>query len=180
VVAVVGAAHVPGLVAALAAPLSPAVRAATLDVVPPPSRVRAALRWLLPVLVGAAFVLGWRRGGLDGLAAMARAWILPTAVGGAAATLLAGGSIPSVLTALIGAPLMALHPRRHTGRLVGVVEAWRRRPRQGDLNRAPDELTSLRGFRRNPVTRTLLVAAIAGIGTTLGTVVALGWLALRL
>ncbi|HEX8106529.1 MAG TPA: hypothetical protein VF516_02325, partial [Kofleriaceae bacterium] len=101
---------------------------------------------------------------------------LPTAIGAAAGTLLAGGSLWSVVAALVAAPLAALHPSLTTGMVVGRVEAAWRRPTLTDRERLGDDLQSLAGFRRNPVTRILLVAIASSLGTALGFWFAVGWL----
>jgi pheromone shutdown-related protein TraB len=171
VVAVVGAAHVPGISAQLGTPID----RAALEQIPPPSRLWRALLWLVPIAFAAALMI---HGGRDPaqLAAMLRAWILPTAIGAAGGTLIAGGSPWSVAAALVSAPLAALHPSLSTGMLVGQVEAWWRRPTLTDRERLGDDLQTPAGFRRNPVTRILLVAIASSFGTALGFWVAVGWL----
>jgi pheromone shutdown-related protein TraB len=171
VVAVVGAAHVPGICAQLGTPID----RAALEQVPPPSRLWRALQWLVPIAFAAALVHGWRSDPAR-LAAMLRAWILPTAIGAAGGTLIAGGSPWSVAAALGSAPLAALHPSLSTGMVVGRVEAWWRRPTLTDRERLGDDLQSPAGFRRNPVTRILLVAIASSLGTALGFWFAVGWL----
>jgi len=170
VVAVVGAAHVPGISAQLGTPID----RAALEQIPPPSRLWRALLWLVPIAFAAALVDGGRDPAQ--LAAMLRAWILPTAIGAAGGTLIAGGSPWSVVAALVSAPLAALHPSLSTGMVVGQVEAWRRRPTVTDRERLGDDLQTPAGFRRNPVTRILLVAIASSLGTALGFWVAVGWL----
>ena len=171
VVAVVGAAHVPGICAQLGTPID----RAALEQVPPPSRLWRAVLWLVPIAFAAALVHGWRSDPAR-LAAMLRAWILPTAIGAAGGTLIAGGSPWSVAAALMSAPLAALHPSFTTGMVVGRVEAWWRRPTLTDRERLGDDLQSPAGFRRNPVTRILLVAIASSLGTALGFWFAVGWL----
>lgn len=170
VVAVVGAAHVPGI----SAQLGTSIDRAALERIPPPSRLWRALLWLVPIAFAAALIHGGRDPGQ--LAAMLRAWILPTAIGAAGGTLIAGGSPWSVATALVSAPLAALHPSLGTGMVVGQVEAWWRRPTVTDRERLGDDLQTPAGFRRNPVTRILLVAIGSSLGTALGFWVAVGWL----
>lgn len=170
VVAVVGAAHVPGIEVYLGTPID----RAALEQIPPPSRLWRAIRWLVPLAFLAALVHGWRSDP-PVMAQMLRAWILPTALGGAAGTLLGGGSLASVLAALAVAPFAALHPRIGTGMVVGVIEARQRRPGAADRARLLDDLQTPKGFRRNPVTRTLIVAIASGIGTTIGFWIAAGW-----
>jgi pheromone shutdown-related protein TraB len=173
VVAVVGAAHVPGMKASFGAP----VDRAELERIPPPSLFWTALKWLIPILFVVALIWGWQRSDTTTFAEMMLAWILPTSIGAGALTLLAGGSILSVLSALVVAPIAAIHPLLGTGMVVGVVEAWRRKPSVADCERLPDDIQTLRGFWRNPVTRILLIAVASGLGTAGGFWVGVGWVA---
>jgi len=173
VVAVVGAAHVPGMTQHIGQP----VDRAELDKLPPPSLLWQIVKWGIPLLFIVALVWGWQRSDTTSFTEMMLAWILPTSIAAGAMTLLAGASILSVLSALIVAPVAAIHPLLGTGMVVGVVEAWRRRPSVADCERLPDDVQSLRGFWRNPVTRILLIAVASGIGTAVGFWVGVGWVA---
>jgi len=173
VVAVVGAAHVPGMMASFGQP----VDRAELERIPPPSLFWRALKWMVPILFLVALVWGWQSSDTTTFAEMMLAWILPTSIGAASLTLLAGGSVLSVLSALVVAPIAAIHPLLGTGMVVGVVEAWRRRPNVADCERLPEDIQSMRGFWRNPVTRILLIAVASGIGTAVGFWIGVGWVA---
>jgi pheromone shutdown-related protein TraB len=173
VVAVVGAAHVPGMTQNLGAPID----RAALDRMPPPSLVWQLLKWGIPALFLIALIWGWQRSETTSLTEMMLAWVLPTSIGAGVMTLLAGGSIFSIVSALVVAPIAAIHPLLGTGMVVGVVEAWRRKPSVADCERLPDDVQSLSGFWRNPVTRILLIAVASGIGTAVGFWVGVGWVA---
>lgn len=173
VVAVVGAAHVPGMTQQIGKP----VDRAKLEQLPPPSLLWQIIKWGVPLLFVVALIWGWQRSDTTSFAEMMLAWILPTSIGAGALTLLAGGSILTVLSALVVAPIAAIHPLLGTGMVVGIVEAWRRRPSVADCERLPDDVQSLRGFWRNPVTRILLIAVASGIGTAVGFWVGVGWVA---
>jgi len=173
VVCVVGAAHVPGMREVFGKP----VDRAALDTVPPPSLIWQAIKWAVPILFLIALVWGWRRSDTTSFAEMMLAWILPTSICAAGMTLIAGGSVLSVGSALVVAPVAAIHPLLGTGMVVGVVEAWRRRPSVADCERLPEDIQSMRGFWRNPVTRILLIAVASGIGTAVGFWIGVGWVA---
>ena len=173
VVAVVGAAHVPGMMQNLGKPID----RAALDRPPPPSLIWQLIKWGIPALFIVALIWGWQKSDTTSLGEMMLAWVLPTSIGAGALTLLAGGSLLSVLSALVVAPIAAIHPLLGTGMVVGVVEAWRRKPSVADCERLPEDVQSLRGFWRNPVTRILLIAVASGIGTAVGFWVGVGWVA---
>jgi pheromone shutdown protein TraB len=173
VVAVVGAAHVPGIQANLGTPID----RARLERVPPPSLVWRIIKWLVPALFIVALIWGWQRSDTTSLLEMMLAWILPTSIAAGGLTLLARGSLLSVLSAIVVSPIAAIHPLLGTGMVVGVVEAWRRRPSVADCERLPEDVQSFRGFWRNPVTRIFVVAIASGIGTAVGFWVGVGWVA---
>jgi pheromone shutdown-related protein TraB len=169
VVAVVGAAHVQGMVANA----DVAVDLDALEQLPPPSRVSRVARWILPIMLATLLAWGLRSG--HALGALMTAWIAPTAIGAGGLTVLSGGSLLAV-----AAPLASLYPPLAISTVVGMVEAWRRRPSLIDRERLADDIRSFQGFRRNLVTRTLIVAVAAGIGRAVGFWVGVGWLATRL
>jgi pheromone shutdown protein TraB len=127
-----------------------------------------AIKWLVPILFLVGLVYFWRQSDEQSLVDMMLRWILPTSIGAGALTLLAGGSIFSVLTAIVVSPIAAIHPLLGTGMVVGVVEAWRRKPGVVDCERLPDDIQTWRGFWKNQVTRILLIAVASGIGTAVG------------
>ncbi len=173
VVAVVGAAHVPGM----KQQVHEIIDRDALDKLPPPSLLWQIVKWGVPALFLFALIYGWQASEQRSLTEMMLAWILPTSIGAGALTLLAGGSILSVITALVVSPVAAIHPLLGTGMVVGIVEAWRRKPNVADCERLPDDVQTLRGFWRNPVTRILLIAVASGIGTAAGFWVGVGWVA---
>jgi pheromone shutdown-related protein TraB len=173
VVAVVGAAHVPGI----QAHLGQVIDRTPLERVPPGSLIWRIIKWLVPALFIVALIWGWQRSETTTFLQMMLAWIVPTSAAAGACTLLARGSLLSVLTAIVVSPIAAIHPLLGTGMVVGVVEAWRRRPSVADCERLPDDIQGFRGFWRNPVTRILLVAIASGIGTAIGFWVGVAWVA---
>ena len=176
VVAVVGAAHVPGM----RATFGKAVDTKALEQLPPPSLLWTAVKWLVPVLLLAGLLWGWQassnriddvtRAGREAhtLFELMMAWIAPTSIGAGGLTLLAGGSLATVLSAVLVAPIAAVHPLLGTAMITGLVEAWRRKPSVGDCEALADDIQTARGFWRNPVTRTLLIAVASGLGTAAG------------
>ncbi len=173
VVAVVGAAHVPGMLPQI----GKTIDRAKLDAIPPPSLVWTIIKWLIPALFIGALIYGWKWSESSSISELMLAWILPTSIGAGTLTLLAGGSLFSVVSALVVAPIAAIHPLLGTGMVVGVVEAWRRKPSVADCERLPEDIQSFKGFWRNPVTRILLIAVASGIGTAVGFWVGVGWVA---
>ncbi|MCE9573751.1 MAG: TraB/GumN family protein [Deltaproteobacteria bacterium] len=173
VVAVVGAAHVPGMQTWFGKP----VDRKALDLPPNPGLGWTLLKWLVPALIIGLFVWGSFRFDTAKLGHMALAWIAPTSGLAALLTLLAGGRLLTVGTALIMAPICALHPLLGTAMFTGVVEAWLRKPTVRDCERLATDVESIKGFWRNPVTRILIVATASGLGTALGMWIGVAWVA---
>ena len=175
VVAVVGAAHVPGMQRHFGQPVDRDLLAR----LPPPSKFWTAIKWLVPILLVAGLV--WGAFHSEKVSAEDVIWglVLPTSIGAGALTLLGGGKLLSVLAAIVVAPIAAIHPLLGTGMVVGVVEAWLRKPTVVDCERLPDDIASWRGFFRNPVLRILAVAVLSGLGTMIGMWVGAGWLVSR-
>ena len=172
VVAVVGAGHVEGMRANFHTP----VDRAPLEQLPPPSRVGAVLKWLVPLLVLGAFTYGYFNNEGQSLRQMLYAWVLPNSIAPALLTALAGGKLLSILSAFVGSPITSLNPLLGAGMVVGLVEAWLRKPTVEDAERINDDVRSLRGVYRNPFTRVLLVAVAATLGSALGAWIGISWL----
>jgi pheromone shutdown-related protein TraB len=164
VVAVVGAAHVPGMKEHWGKP----VDRAALELIPPAGLLWRVIKWAIPVLFLVGLIYFWQQSEERSLVDMMARWILPTSIGAGLLTALAGGSIFSIATAIVVSPVAAIHPLLGTGMVVGVVEAWRRRPNVVDCEQLPEDIQTWRGFWRNRVTRILLIAVASGIGTAVG------------
>ena len=159
VIAVVGAAHVPGMTEQLGREID----RAALEQLPP---VRRRLRWLGPVVLTALMIAGWRAGAP--LPAVLLAWLVPTTIGAALATLVAGGSLGGIAMAALVAPLGTLVPSIGTAKHVGVAEARWRRPTTADRDRLGEDTTTVRGFLTNRITRILVISVASAVGMRLG------------
>jgi pheromone shutdown-related protein TraB len=174
VLAVVGAAHVAGMREHLEAGRSDERTA--LDRLPPPGRLFHVLKWAVPVIVLAAFSVGYYRHQGEGLENMVLAWVLPNAILAAVLSLVAGSRLLSALTAFVASPITSLNPTIVAGIPVGLVEAWLRKPTVEDCERVREDAKTLRGLYRNRFTRVLLVFLGATFGSALGGYVGLTWL----
>jgi len=172
VVAVVGAAHVPGIAQRLGEP----VDFSALSTIPPPSRLLTAVKWAIPALIFGAFAFGYREHSSQGLAELMLAWGLPVAIGTALFALLGGSRLLTALSGLVAGPAAALNPTIASGMLVGLVEAWLRRPTVADAESVREDFKSIRGVYRNRFLRVLLVSVTATIGTAIGQWIGITWL----
>ncbi|NYT05952.1 MAG: TraB/GumN family protein [Methanomicrobiales archaeon] len=95
-------------------------------------------------------------------------WVLVNGVLSAAFTLAAGGHPLSALTAFAVSWLTSLNPLIAAGWFAAITEAKIRKPSTADF-RAIMEADSLGALRAIPLFRVVLVAALANIGSTIGT-----------
>ena len=175
VVAVVGAGHVEGMVQHFHAN-TPVDREA-LSVIPKAALWVRALKWVIPALVMLLFYVGYQKNADRSLEEMLWAWVIPNAGLAALFSLIALPKPLSVLTAALAAPITSLNPALGAGMVVGLVEAWLRKPTVEDSEHVIQDAATLKGFYRNPFTRVLLVAMMSTIGSALGTYIGLGWVA---
>jgi pheromone shutdown protein TraB len=126
-------------------------------------------------VVLAAFVIGYFRKRGQTLQQMLFAWVLPNSIAASLLTAIAGAKLISIFVALVGSPLTSLNPLLGAGMVVGLVEAWLRKPSVEDAERINDDVRSLRGIYRNPFTRVLLVAVMSTIGSAVGAWIGLSW-----
>lgn len=171
VVSVVGAAHVPGMVKRFG---ESADRAA-LSIIPPTPMWVRSLKWIIPSLILLAFYFGYQKHQGEGLEQMLYAWVLPNSIVCAVLTAIAGGKLLSILTAFVASPITSLNPTLGAGMVVGLLEAWLRKPTVADCEEVPNDVTSVKGFYRNPFLRVLLVAAAATLGSALGAWIGAFW-----
>ena len=173
VVVVVGAAHVPGM----APKLGTKIDRAPLEVVPPPALWWRLAKWIVPVAILGLLIFFALRSDPETFARAMIAWMVPTMIGAGAFTLIAGGTLLSVIAATFVSPIARVYPLVRTGIVVGIVEAWRRKPSVADCERLADDADSFRGMRRNPVTRILIVAVASSLGALIGFWIGVGWVA---
>jgi pheromone shutdown protein TraB len=175
IVAVVGAAHLPGILRRLNEDISPET-ILEISSIPPKSSFSKVIPWLLPALVVVLFVIGLFIGDWNRLADAAVGWVLATGLLCALGTLLALGHPLTVLTAFLAAPITTLHPTIGAGMVTGLVQAFIAAPTVRDIERIGDDLGNWRGWWRNRMTRVLLVFFFSNLGASAGMLLAFRWL----
>ena len=172
VVAVVGAGHVAGMERWKDEPID----RERLNQLPKKKRWLGLLKWIVPALLLAAFYFGiTNQDSPSSFAELALAWVLPNSVVAAVLTAVVGGTLVSIVTAFFASPITSLNPLLGAGMVVGLVEAWQRKPTVEDCENINRDVQSFKGFFRNPFTRVLIVAVAATIGSAVGAWIGLGW-----
>ncbi len=175
VVAVVGAAHLPGLLRCLQQELPPE-RLAEISSIPPKSLTSRAVPWVIPGVVLLLFVGGFFFGDRERIAGAAVAWILANGLLSALGALIALGHPLTVATAFVAAPITSLNPTIGAGFFTGTVQALVAAPTVRDMERVGEDLATLKGWWSNRLARVLLVFLLSSLGSVAGTLVAFGWL----
>lgn len=168
VVAVLGAAHIPGITRELDNDQECNLK--LLTEIPPSSKIGKVLGWSIPVLIlvliASTFSVD-RTAGMDQIIS----WVLWNGSLSALGTLLALGHPLSILVAFIASPISSLNPLIAAGWFAGLMEAYIRKPNVQDFENISDDIHSLRGFWRNKVTHILLVVVLANLGSSMGALV---------
>ncbi len=178
VVAVVGAGHVPGIRAHIEA-LSrqeESTDISALDELPRKSVASKLIPWIIPIVLVGIFALGFLKSGWQMSLELALKWLLANGGLAALGSLAALAHPLTILVAFVGAPIATLNPFIGIGMFTGVAEAFLRKPRVQDFENLQDDVTSLKGFYKNRVTRILLVFFLSSIGGMIGNFVAIPWI----
>lgn len=166
VVAVLGAAHVPGITKQIDQEHS----LKKLRAKPPKAKWPKVVGWAIPIAIISLILFtfmsnpaaGWQQ---------TLSWILWNGTFSALGTLIALGHPLAILTAFVAAPITSLNPLLAAGWFAGFVQAYFKRPNVGDFERLSEDVFSIKGFWKNKVTRVLLIVVFANLGSTIGTLV---------
>jgi pheromone shutdown-related protein TraB len=173
IVSVVGAGHIPGMKTYFGKKID----RENISKIPEASKWLGLLKWIIPSLVLLAFYIGIQKNSWDSFDNMLYAWVLPNSILAALLTAIAGGKIISIVVAFIASPITSLNPLLPAGIVVGLTEAYFRKPTVEDCENIPKDVQDIKGIYKNKFTRVLLVAFLASIGSALGAYVGISWLA---
>lgn len=164
VVAVLGAAHVPGITEEI----NHDHDLKKLKERPPKSKAPKVIGWAIPAIILGVIAYtffanpsaGWHQ---------TLSWILWNGSLSAIGAAIAFAHPLAILTAFIVAPITSLNPLLAAGWFAGFVQAYFRRPQVSDFERLSQDVFQVKGFWNNKVTRVLLVIVLANVGSSLGT-----------
>lgn len=169
IVAVVGAGHVPGIIRHI----EEKIDRSELETIPPRSKVGRIIKWGIPLVIMAIIGYGFFQIDADVSLEMIKRWVLVNGILAALGALIAGGHILTVISAFLAAPFTSLNPTIAAGWVSGLTEAWVRKPKVEDFENLAKDITSIRGFRKNEITRILLVVVLSNLGSSIGTFIGL-------
>ncbi len=166
IVAVVGAAHVPGITKHIQTITS----VDHLLEVPQKSKTSVVISWLFPIVLVLLLLLSMMK--VPSLAMnTVYKFILINGSFAALGTAIALGHPLSIITAFVMAPVGALSPVLATGWFAGLMEAYIHKPKVEDFMALQADAGTLKGFWRNRVIRILLVVVLANLFSTIGTLI---------
>jgi pheromone shutdown-related protein TraB len=175
VVAVVGAAHKPGIMKHLRdGIIKDDVEKTTY--VPEKSMVSKALPWIIPAIVVALFVLGGIYGDHDKLKDAALAWLVVNGALAGLGALVALAHPLTIIAAVLSAPFTSLNPAVGVGMVAGLVQTIMAAPTMRDMEHVAEDIVDWKGYWKNRLTRVLMVFVFTNLGSTLGTFIAFKWL----
>ena len=172
VLVVIGAGHMEGLARHLeGSEADPVEERTQLEKMPKSARWPKVIPWAILALILTGFAIGFSRSPELGWQ-LVFIWVVINGGLAALGALLARGHPLTVLSALVAAPLTSLNPTIAAGMVTGLVESWLRKPRVSDLENLRFDITTVKGWFRNPATRILLVFFLSNLGSAIGTWVA--------
>ena len=179
IVAVVGAGHLDGIEAWLRRLDAGEASADTSDIAvsPPPSKTGKIVGWAIPVIIVGFIALGFFKSGADASLSMLLRWILLNGSLAALGSALCFAHPLTILVSFVAAPIATLNPFVGVGLFAGLAEAFLRKPRVSDLENLATDVSSLKGFYTNRVTKILLIFFLSSIGGMIGNFIALPFLA---
>ncbi|UOQ49287.1 TraB/GumN family protein [Gracilibacillus caseinilyticus] len=167
IVAVLGAAHVPGITNEIQKDHD----LKKLTQLPPKSKVPKIIGWSIPLLIVAIIAFTFITNPMAGWQQVI-SWLVWNGGFSALGVLLALGHPLTILTALIAAPITSLNPLIAAGWFAGIMQAVVKKPHVSDFEALADDVHTVKGFWQNKVTRILLIVVFANVGSSLGTIIA--------
>ncbi|MCL6572593.1 MAG: TraB/GumN family protein [Bacillus sp. (in: Bacteria)] len=164
VVAVLGAAHVPGIKEEIKKDQD-LVR---LTQLPAKSKAPKIIAWSIPFLFLAIIAYTFYTNPAAGVQ-QTISWVLWHGTFSALGVAIALGHPLTIITAFVAAPITALDPITAAGWFAGIVQAYIRRPSVRDFENLTEDVFTVKGFWRNKVTRILLIVVLANLGSSIGT-----------
>lgn len=164
IVAVLGAAHVPGIKEEIK-------KEQDMDKLterPPKSRIPKIIGWSIPFMIIAIIAFTFISNPSAGFS-QTLSWILWHGSLSALGAAVALGHPLAILTAFVAAPITSLNPLLASGWFAGLAQAYVRRPSVRDFETLTEDVFTVKGFWRNKVTRILLIVVLSNIGSSIGT-----------
>ncbi|MFC4024221.1 TraB/GumN family protein [Oceanobacillus longus] len=166
VVAILGAAHVPGITKEIHKEHD----LKRLSERPVKSKAPKIIGWTIPIAILAIIAYTFYMNPSAGLQ-QTISWALWNGSLSAIGAIIALAHPLAILTAFVVAPITSLNPLLAAGWFAGFVQAYVKKPNVGDFESLSDDVHTVKGFWSNKVTQILLVVVFANLGSSLGTLI---------
>ncbi len=182
IAAVVGAGHAKGIIQWIEGLYSREQQADLKDIseVPPPGAFSKIFPWLIPVVILAVVAAGFATSGIDLGLRMLLIWVLANGTLAALGAMIALARPLTIICSFLAAPITSMNPAIGVGMVSGILEYFFRKPRVSDMENLQEDVTSLKGWYRNRISRILLVFFFSSLGSSIGTFYALPRISLLL
>ena len=168
VIAVVGAGHVPGIKAGWES----SINIDELEKKPPKGHLGSILKWVIPslaiVLIATGFIIGPEAG-----KEMVGFWFIANVIPAGVGAALAFAHPITIIVAAAVSPITSLNPMLPAGLVAGIVQMNFSKPKVRDFESLPEDITSIKGFWRNKITKILLVFMLTNLGSSSGAIYSL-------
>jgi pheromone shutdown-related protein TraB len=169
IVAVVGAGHIPGIIEKIGKEID----IDEINTIPPRSFWARFFGWGFSAAILSLFVAGFFYSGGRTSIHMMLSWSVITAICATIGAMMLLAHPFTILASALSAPIATLHPLIATGWVAGLTEATFRKPQVRDFLDLKDDITTVKGFFRNRITRILILVVVVNLTTSIGTFVAI-------
>ncbi|WP_067727815.1 TraB/GumN family protein [Oceanobacillus damuensis] len=166
VVAVLGAAHVPGITKEIHKEHD----LKRLSKRPAKSKKPKIIGWAIPLVIVAIIAYTFYMNPSAGLQ-QTISWVIWNGSLAAIGAIIALAHPLAILTAFVVAPITSLNPLLAAGWFAGFVQAYVKKPNVGDFESLSGDVHTVKGFWKNKVTQILLVVVFANLGSSAGTLI---------
>lgn len=165
IVAVLGAAHVPGV----KKEIYKEQNLKKITKLPPKPKWGKIFSWGIPAVILVIIISSFIKNIGTGIE-VTKAWFIWNGSLSALGVLLGRGHILTILTAFFVAPLSSLNPALAAGWFAGLTEAYLKKPQVKDFQKLSEGI-SIKEIYTNKVTHILLIVILANLGSVIGTAV---------
>jgi len=170
IVAVIGKGHMNGIIEQLENGVH---YDEEINTVPQKKAISKLFPYFITLIILGIFGWGFTRG--NGLQ-MAKAWVIANGIFTSLGALLVLANPITIVLSWIVSPITSLNPTIGAGIVLGLIEAWIRKPKVKDFENLGDDILTLKGLYKNRITKVLLVFVATSIGSTIGTFVGIPWI----
>ncbi len=167
IVAVVGAGHVNGIIAAINEKRN--IDLSKIEIIPPASPWIKIIGWGIPAIIVTSIILIGYYKGLAAAGDNSLYWFLANGIPSAIGAIIALGHPITIISVFFAAPFTSLTPLIGAGYVAAFIQAYFNPPLVKEIQQVADDVNKPAMWWRNKLLRVLLVFILSGLGSLLGT-----------